>query len=148
MVGVAVLQALPARIASKISVDESGCWMWNAYRNQLGYGTVRFDGRKWLAHRVTFTLLVGPIPEGLVLDHLCRNRGCVNPDHLRPCTQRENTHAPGSESIAVAHAARTHCPRGHAYAGRNLYVNPQGSRECRTCNGENTRRYRQRKAQW
>lgn len=74
----------------------------------------------------------GPIPEGLVIDHLCRNRGCVNPDHLEAVTQRENILR--GEGLAAANARKTHCPKGHPYSGENLYVVPSsGRRQCRIC---------------
>jgi hypothetical protein len=77
-------------------------------------------------------LLVGPIPEGMEIDHLCRNRGCVNPEHLEPVTRQENIRR--SQSISVANAAKTHCPYGHLLSGANLYLRPnRGGRACREC---------------
>ena len=71
-------------------VDESGCWLWQGYKNPKGYGIAGHNGKICRAHRVMYEELVGPIPEGLDIDHLCRVRHCVNPDHLEPVTRREN----------------------------------------------------------
>lgn len=86
------LARLPVRFLAKMSVDEaSGCWVWTAARTSKGYGQFRIGPRPVRAHRYAYTLLVGPIPDGLQLDHLCRNRLCVNPGHLEPVTNWENT---------------------------------------------------------
>jgi hypothetical protein len=66
------------------------CWNWTAFKHPIGYGVITFEGRQWQAHRLAYHLLVGDIPEGHELDHKCRNRGCVNPDHLRPSTHKQN----------------------------------------------------------
>jgi hypothetical protein len=71
------------------SVDE--CWEWQGRRNPSGYGEAGRYGKVWLAHRAVYEELVGPIPEGMTLDHLCANRGCVNPNHLEPVASYENT---------------------------------------------------------
>lgn len=131
--------ALPARIVAKVEVDDSSCWLWTASLNRNGYGLTGYtasDGtrRSIVAHRFVYQTLVGPIPEGLQLDHLCRVRCCVNPDHLEPVTQRENLLR--GETIVAAEAAKTHCPQGHPYSGANLYVSPKGDRICRTCTRE------------
>lgn len=118
------------------------CWLWTAGQNGAGYGSFSFEGRDSLAHRVAYELLVGPIPEGLVLDHLCRITLCVNPDHLDPVTQAVNMER---GRVRAAKRAITHCPSGHEYAGRNLYTPPAGGRYCRTCINERGRAYRARK---
>ena len=127
---------------------EGGCWLWTAGQNGTGYG--RFD--KSVAHRFSYTLLVGPVPEGLDLDHLCRVRHCVNPAHLEPVTRSENLrrgdtgkHATG-EVIAERQRRKTHCPRGHAYSPENTYVLPTRptARYCRQCHLEHTRERRAR----
>jgi hypothetical protein len=117
-----------------------GCWEWLGYKEPQGYGRV---GRNKAAHRVVYELLVGPIPEGLTLDHLCRNRGCVNPAHLEPVPRGENV-LRGATITARAKAAQT-CPSGHPYEGENLYVYPRGARGCRACNREANRKYRARR---
>lgn len=117
-------------------VDAAGpCWEWTACKNHLGYGQIglgRRDQGLGMAHRVAYELLVGPIPEGLELDHLCRNPSCVNPDHLEPVTHAENMRRAPYDAPA-SKRAKTHCLQGHPYSGENLYVNPKGSRECRAC---------------
>ncbi len=82
---------IPERIERKILKASSGCWLWLGEYNRNGYGRVKFAGRKLMAHRVIYELVVDQIPDGLVLDHICRNRCCVNPDHLEEVTIRENT---------------------------------------------------------
>jgi len=96
-----------------------------------GYGKVNIDGKAKLAHRVVYEALVGPIPEGLQLDHLCRNRACVNPAHLEPVTQRVNI-LRGTGTAAV-HAAKTHCINGHPFDEANTYLYQGNKRMCRRC---------------
>jgi hypothetical protein len=109
----------------------SGCWVWCGSRYGNGYGRIRGAGLNGaLAHRVAWELWRGPIPDGLVIDHLCKNRECVNPDHLEPVTQRENVMR--SDSLWAEQAKRTHCPDGHSYDEANTAVR-NGSRHCREC---------------
>jgi hypothetical protein len=108
------------------------CWPWMGARNAWGYG--RFDpGTRHQrgAHQVAYELTVGPVPEGLQLDHLCRNRTCVNPAHLEPVTCKENLLR--GNTFQARNAAKTHCSHGHAYAGTNLIIRPTGGRRCRRC---------------
>lgn len=127
---------LPARIAAKVRRDdETGCWPWMGFIQSNGYGKVYFDRKVRLAHRVVYELLVGPIPDGLVLDHLCRHRSCVNPAHLRATTIRENTLATGSLARSALAAARLSCVHGHDYTLANTYLSARG-RVCRTCHRE------------
>ena len=109
-------------------VDRRGpdeCWPWTGARNDRGYGQIRLDGRPQYAHRVVHELLVGPIPEGRQIDHLCRVRACVNPAHMETVTSAENTRR-GEP------ATRPTCPQGHAYDEANTYRNG-GHRYCRAC---------------
>lgn len=124
------------RIFSLVSIDEeTGCWVWHGYRQPAGHGRVRVDGRKVLVHVWVYTLFNGPVPDGLELDHVCRNPACCNPypDHLEPVTHRENVLR--GEAPAAHHARKTHCPRGHAYDEQNTRVY-RGSRYCRACSRE------------
>ena len=118
------------RVLRRVVVDDGGCWRCTLTHID-GYAQVRVDGRIQYAHRVVYEWLVDQIPSGLTLDHLCRVRDCVRPDHLEPVTMRENLMR-GSTFVA-RNAAKTHCPSGHPYTGVNLYLNPQGGRECRAC---------------
>lgn len=116
-------------------VDKSGdCWLWTASRNLLGYGefNVYEDGRDWYAHRFAYEQTVGPIPDGLVLDHLCRNPSCVNPDHLEAVTQQENILRSPIAPAAI-NARKTHCLRGHEFTSMNTRIDARGGRRCRAC---------------
>lgn len=123
--------------------DLGPCWIWTAALS-YGYGQFWLDGRTQLAHRVAYEWLVGPIPDGLEPDHLCRVRRCVNSGHLEPVTRRENIlRGVGPATTIARHRARTHCPQGHPYSGANLYVHPKnGNRDCRACRRAASRRYR------
>jgi hypothetical protein len=96
------------------------------------------DGRTWAAHRAAYTLLVAPIPDGLTIDHLCRNTSCVNPAHLEPVTQREN--GLRGTSPAAVNARKVECVNGHPLSGDNLHIGTDGSRRCRICNRNKGRR--------
>lgn len=119
------------------------CWLWTAQVIPEGYGRFWLDGRQHNAHRVAWELEHGPIPDGLVVDHLCRVRNCVRPDHLRVCTTSENV-LEGVTTTAALNLAKTHCPQGHPYAGTNLIVKKSGWRACRTCRIAADRRRRAR----
>ncbi len=132
-----------------VKVDLTGdCWEWTASKNKKGYGRFRFQGETRLAHRVAYEMIVGPIPFGLTLDHLCRNHGCVRPEHLEPVTQRVNVErGDGLAALARTHISKTHCPKNHPYDEGNTRVTKQGWRRCRTCeNAANLARYHARKA--
>jgi len=120
-------------------VDKSGdCWVWTASKHPGGYGQIAMKPRGMRgAHRVAWEMLRGPVPEGMQLDHLCRNRACVNPAHMEVVDQRTNV-LRGSGHTAV-NARKTVCKRGHSLA--DAYVH-RGMRECRTCKLMKQKRYR------
>jgi hypothetical protein len=113
------------RFWAKVDKDgPGGCWIWTGALVR-GYGQTSIHGRKRVyTHRFSWELHRGPIPPGLVLDHLCRNPPCCNPDHLEPVTNLENLRR-------AVRPVRTHCKRGHPVS--EMYTNPQGERQCRTC---------------
>lgn len=117
-------------------VDKSGdCWMWTGCTNAEGYGRFNVgDGQIVNAHRVSVQLDGRDIPSGLEVDHLCRNRTCVNPRHLDVVDHRTNMlRSPAFMELAASNARKTHCPKNHPYEGANLYVLPDGRRSCRIC---------------
>ncbi len=120
------MKKLPDRLERQIEYcPTSGCWLWIA-ASARGYGRVDVNGKLSQAHRVVYEILRGPIPDGLQLDHLCRVRCCVNPDHLEPVTLAENVR----RGIYLT----TICKRGHKWTPENTYIVPQtGARQCRTC---------------
>ena len=125
----------------------SGCWLWfGATDGRKGYGRVQPGKahRHRQAHRLSYDLHKGPIPEGLVVDHICNNPSCVNPDHLQAITQLENMKrgrykeglALGGMANGRRQKAKTHCPQGHPYTKGNLRASKDGFRRCLTCHRE------------
>lgn len=123
-------EGLPERIRRRIERTET-CWLWRGQINPAGYGRIWGIGRRENAHRFVWMLMRGPIPAGLEIDHLCRVRNCVNPDHLEVVTHRENSLRSPISASGMA-ARKTHCPQGHPYNEANTMI-VVGFRRCRIC---------------
>ncbi len=113
------------------------CWEWNGYVKSNGYGEVKFrdetiGSKRWYAHRLSYLVFNGNLPDGLDIHHVCENRKCVNPKHLKAVTRRENLMA--SDTEARRRAMQTHCKRGHIFDKTNTYnQKSNGKRTCRKC---------------
>lgn len=138
------------RFVSKLVLGD--CWEWSGAHDDDGYGQFRLSangrpGKVIRTHQYTYERLVGPVPTGLELDHLCRNHGCANPDHLEPVTHAENMRRSPIQGIGLptgqaARRAITHCPQNHPYDEANTGRRPRtGHRYCRACARERMRRY-------
>jgi len=128
----AEMTAEECRFWSRVDVRaDNECWLWQGHLIN-GYGVFcQSHADRIRAHRYAYETMVGAIPEGKELDHLCRVRNCVNPAHLEPVTNKENVLR--GEGVTAQNARKTHCPHGHPYSGDNLYVTPKGYRGCREC---------------
>ena len=109
----------------------TGCWIWTGAKSEDGYGRIGYVGRTWLTHRLAYSITRGPVPPTLVMDHLCRRRDCINPEHLEAVTYRENVVR--GTGFAAKFAAQTHCKRGHLFDAANTYFPKRGGRDCRAC---------------
>lgn len=117
------------RFLSKVDKVDGGCWLWTGTRGAAGYGKFYVvNGRMMVAHRWAYERWVGPVPEGLFVDHLCGVRRCVNPEHLEAVTHAEN--------VRRAWAKRTHCRNGHPITEDSTRIDSKGRRTCRTCQKE------------
>lgn len=137
------IEAFPARptdpierLLDKICIREE-CWIWTGTINNRGYGCTSLKGKAIYAHRVSYEFYVGPIPDGLELDHLCRNPPCINPDHLEAVTHAENMRRGKA-------AQATHCVHGHLFDAENTYIPPRGGRQCRICRAIRFREWQER----
>lgn len=127
------------RFLKRVEVT-SGCWIWkSSVDKRAGYARISDNGKQWLVHKWVWEQMGFRVPDGFELDHLCRNRRCVNPFHVEPVTHRENLLR--GEGFPARNAQKTTCAKGHPYAGDNLYLTPrEGHRRCRQCNRDNGKR--------
>lgn len=116
------------------------CYVGEGKLDRLGYRRINRDGRELMAHRVAWERVNGPIPEGLVIDHLCRNRECANVNHMEVVTKAVNTMR--GLSPAALNARKQQCDNGHDFDDVNTYVRPDTGRGCMTCRREAVNRYR------
>jgi len=117
-------------VSPVLKVDDEGCWLWNQKLTAEGYGLSRLGGKTVWVHRFVYEKLVGPIPKGRVLDHLCKKKDCCNPRHLEPVTARENVIR--GDGRAGVNFKRTRCIHGHEFTKENTRI-VQGKRRCITC---------------
>ena len=118
------------RIERRVTKTDA-CWLWTGKTNRDGYGMYAWRPDTYLVHRVAYQALVGDIPDGKELDHLCRVRNCCNPQHLEPVTHEENVKR--GDSPWAKKARQTHCKRGHEFTPDNIFRKSNGTRECLTC---------------
>jgi hypothetical protein len=132
------------RFKAKFVVAANGCWQWTASAHPKGYGQFRGLAGEQYAHRAAYKFRHGEIPFGCEVDHLCKNRGCVNPDHLEAVPHRENMRR--SDALMGINSRKTHCLQGHPFDSKNTYVySTTGRRFCRMCGVQRARRYRHAK---
>lgn len=130
-----------ARFFTKFRRLRSGCWKWTDSLGTAGYGQFSWNSRMMGAHKFAYEHLVAAVPAGLHLDHLCRNRWCVNPAHLQPVSSRENVLR--GVGIAAQNARKTHCKHGHQFTPENTRVVIE--RSCRACDSRRATDYKKRK---
>lgn len=126
----------------RVTIGKDGCWLWGLSKNSHGYGKCHYQGKSWLAHRVAYSLVVQPIPEGMVLHHHCRNPACANPLHLELVTPLENILR--NVSPPSCNRRKTHCDHGHPFDEVNTY-RLGNRRQCRACNLAASKRYKLKK---
>jgi len=139
------MNTLQQRIHNSVTmIPESGCWVWNLALDHLGYGRVMIDKKNRSAHRVSFAAFKQEIPPKMELDHKCRVRCCVNPDHLEPVTHAENVRR-GKRGVLNPQRQATHCKWGHEFTVENTYWKKNNSSKSRMCLACKDRRSRERR---
>lgn len=144
MVAIAVdLTVIPEPFLVRIAVTDNDCWVWQSSLTRKGYASFKYRGRTHVVHRYVYEALVGPIPDGLTLDHLadrCTSKACCNPAHLEPVTSRENS-LRSDHTLAGRQARQTTCGKGHEFTDANTYRAPGNPRRrgCRQCRAETQR---------
>jgi HNH endonuclease len=134
------------RLFRNIQISPTGCWLWERTRGLAGYGWMYWRDKMRPAHRVAYMLFIGKIPEGYEIDHRCRERGCVNPDHLEAVTRSENVRrGMGPAITAYRSATRQYCHRGHLLDEANTYRTSRNGRWCRECRREAGRRHNKKR---
>lgn len=135
------------RFLSRVKLQPNGCWEWQGCLSDGGYGRFWCQEGVAPAHHFLYELILGAIPQGFELDHLCKNCKCVNPDHLEVVTHRENVQRGLFPELArQRQLSKTHCPYGHPYDRVNTYIKPNGKeRDCRTCRKRRQKEYIARK---
>ena len=128
------------RFMSKVK-NTNNCWIWLAGKQGGGYGQFRVNGKTLLSHRISYELFKDDIPYGLELDHLCRVRHCVNPEHLEVVTSQENTKR---GELGLINKLKTQCKNGHEYNEKNTYKRKTGKRQCRECHRIENIEYKRR----
>lgn len=137
------------RLLSRVQIAPNGCHLWTGVINAwTGYGTMGLDGYNPYVHRLAYTLFVGPIPQGMKIDHVCHNRDtecrgegmcmhrrCLNPDHLEAVPHRENL-VRSPLTLAGRNVLKTHCKRGHEFTSENTIARSNGARKCRSCHNQ------------
>lgn len=126
------------RLMERTEIDPiTGCWLWTGPQNGRGYGQMWVGNSKLYVHRVSYEEYIGPIPDGLQLDHRCRTRNCLRPGHLEPVTGKVNILR--GTSFSAVNARKTKCSKGHEFSRENTWVSSRNRRICRACERERSR---------